>query len=119
MTPDEILTGLRDIHLPADLSGHASLGFALWPFLVLAMVLALLGLARLWVRTAWRRRARKALSETGKEADPNARWAALISLLRAYGPRLDAPPPPCVFHAPEKIGAPELRALESHLRERL
>lgn len=56
MTPEEILAGLRDIHLPAAEASALSHGtYSPWPLAVTVAVLLAMFLLRLWRRGAWRR----------------------------------------------------------------
>lgn len=114
MTPSEILSELRDIELPeSELAGPA--GWSSLPFLILALVLALLAFS--WWRrsTLWRRQARAELGRARALPDPGRRWEALLGLLARVARHRRAPPPPVVFLPPDRIGAAEEETLARHI----
>ncbi len=85
MTPEQILAGLRDIHLPEATSGTATSDLVLWP---LALVL-LAGALVAWLiwrrRSIWRRDFFHHLDQieaTAEERGDIEGWAKLANLLR-------------------------------------
>ncbi len=120
MTPQEILAGLRDIHLPADTIEAGPQALAIWPFLAfVGLVLAIVGVR--WFRAgAWRRAAYRHLSEIERDTDAVRRREALFDLMRRLASHTDLMPlPSAVFKAPESIDPSELDALAAHIRRRI
>lgn len=85
MTPDQILAGLRDIHLPEMETAAATGNLVLWP---LALVL-LTGLAVVWLiwrrRSIWHRDVVEGLDQIEKTVDHGNEeegWAKLALLLK-------------------------------------
>lgn len=117
MTPQDLLRGLRDIHLPPDPAGFAQSGVALWPFAALAVVLAAWLALVLWRRGAWRRRARAQLAALERQAD----WAALVALAikvaRRSRPQVEVPE--AVYRDPRSLGPDEHDRLRQRIAEAL
>lgn len=121
MTPDEILRELRDIHQPpGPVSGSGS-DFAPEPFLILAILLAVLVLAHAWRRGRAKRALRRrlvALSARGATAES---WQGLLALLSAAARRGPArePVPEAAFRRPDTVSSADHAALRRHLARRL
>lgn len=79
MSDDDILAQLRDIHLPTDLATTLGRDFALWPFIVLACIVAAIVLTRLWLARRWRRRAKANLTQILDIKEPATRWHKLLT----------------------------------------
>ncbi len=120
MTPEEILRDLRDIHTPAGDSVHFAPTFATWPFVVLAGCLAAIWVVRWARRTRWRREVSAKLGAIDEIADPAARFAAMIRLLRQVA-RLKntGRPPEAVFRTRDLAGERDAASLREHLIEAL
>lgn len=116
MSPEEILAEMRDIHLPGGLQSAVPARFAPEPFIVLAVVLAVLGLVWWRRRTQWRREAAEALRAAQSEPDIARRWSLLSGLVARVGRHRRAPPPDCLFLPPERIGPDETEMLAGHIR---
>lgn len=87
MTPEQILAGLRDIHLPEGDSEALGGTLVAWPLVFVA--LSMLGLAWLtWRRrTIWRREVARDLARierSAAETEPSEAWASLALLLRRF-----------------------------------
>lgn len=87
MTPEEILTDLRDIHMPDSAADGAGAALVLWP-LLLVLLAALILVFLFWRRrSVWRRELLADLDrlkhQTGK-LDQRERWARLALLLRRF-----------------------------------
>lgn len=121
MTEEEILTQLRDIHYPAEVAGDASLVFAIWPFLVLGGMVALLVALRLIGRNRWRRVARAELAEIATVEDPGRQWAMLLSFATSLSDRAGRSfaLPETAFRRPDAIGDAERVAFIAHIRAEL
>ncbi|MGI9407885.1 MAG: DUF4381 family protein [Hyphomicrobiaceae bacterium] len=79
MKEDDILAQLRDIHLPEALNATTTTEFVAWPFVVLALAVLAIGVARLWNRNQWRRSARAELSQILSQTDQATQWATLLA----------------------------------------
>lgn len=79
MKDDDVLEQLRDIHVAAELSPELTPEFAVWPFIVLALVVLAIGLARLWNRNRWRRHARADLAHLLATEDQAMQWSGLLA----------------------------------------
>lgn len=87
MNEDEVLTQLRDIHLPGELEQTVNSGFAVWPFVVLALFVLMILVVRFWKRNHWRRHARMELSRILSINDPAAQWSLLLEFASALSTR--------------------------------
>ena len=82
MSEEEALAQLRDIHLPADLAIATSMQFAVWPFIVLALIVGSIIAIRFWSRSRWRRRAHVELSRIVGTEDPAQQWSLLLAFAK-------------------------------------
>lgn len=102
MIPEEILAGLRDIHLPAAEASALSGGqYSPWPLAVTATLLLAVIMLRLWRRGAWRRSLERRVDDF--IAHPTAGGVrGLLDLRRSLAARgLAVPrlPPECFVRA--------------------
>jgi ABC-type uncharacterized transport system YnjBCD permease subunit len=88
---EEVLTQLRDIHLPAQLEQAVTSGFAGWPFAVLALLVCLILVLRLRNRGRWRRRARTDLSRILSVDDQATQWTLLLEFATGLSARSGRP----------------------------
>lgn len=121
MTQEELVAQLRDIHLPADTTAAVDLGFALWPIIVLALLLGSVVVVRYWRRTAWRRLARASLTAIEAERDLELRWSSLTMLAAQIARRSGRPDivPRSAYRNPETITDADAKALGAHLRKEI
>lgn len=121
MTEEEILAQLRDIHFPDELADGAALVFAVWPFLVLGGLVALLFALRLIGRNRWRRTARGELAEIVAVEDPDRQWAMLLSFATTLSERAGRSftLPETAFLRPENIDEADRKAFIAGLRAEL
>lgn len=121
MTEEEILAQLRDIHFPEELAGEAALVFAIWPFLVLGGLVALLLVLRLIGRNRWRRAARGELDQIVAVADPDRQWSLLLAFASSLNERAGRPLtlPKTAYLRPDRIGEAERAAFVAFLRSEL
>ena len=121
MTREDILAALRDIHLPVGEAAPQLTGIAWWPYGVLAAIALGVWLLRRWRANAWRREARRALTEIERMADPIQQWQALLSLTSAIARQAEATVglPECIYWTPERISARERMNLVEHLKRQL
>lgn len=121
MREDEILSRLRDIHLPEDVGADIHAMLAWWPFAVLAGLVALIVGLRLIARNRWRRAARSELAAIMAVQDPGRQWAMLLgfasSLSQRAGRALTLPE--VAFRRPENVGEAERAEFVSYLRTEL
>ncbi len=78
MSEEEVLAQLRDIHVPANLEA-APIVLAAWPFIVLAIIVGVVLLARWWKRNRWRRIATGDLARIAGAKDPATQWSLLLA----------------------------------------
>lgn len=110
MNEEEALAQLRDIHAPTALDAAVVMEFAKWPFAVLALVIGVILLARLWNRNQWRRRARAELSQILTLNEPVTQWAKLLHFAAELSDRSGRPVisfPQTTFMPPESISDAE------------
>ena len=105
MNNDEVLSQLRDIHLPEVADTGAGAGFAIWPFIVFGTIVCVILAIRIWNRNAWRRQARNELAAILSVDDPETRWARLLrfasELPERAGRRISLPR--ITFQRPEAL----------------
>ncbi len=117
-TPQEILTELRDIHLPVVAEAEAPLTLDPRPFVVLAIVIAVVVLIRYLRATHWRRQARRRLQEIAAIQDPAQAQTALTSLLNAIPERARLSTlPDSVFRIDAKAKPQDVAALRTHVED--
>ena len=118
MNRDELIAQLRDIHAPPPPVDAVPHSFAAWPLVALAAILAIVGVALLWQRTAWRREAKAALGRIDRERDPHARWTSLEDLAaRIAGVRgLRGGLPPDAYRDPAGVDETDIQNLRDHVR---
>lgn len=121
MSEEEVLAQLRDIHVPAELNVSAPHEFALWPFTVLAFMVAAILAIRFWTRNRWRRRARAELSRILLVEDQTAQWSGLLSFACSLSDRAGRPIslPDVAFLRPEAITDAERAVVVSFLSAEL
>ncbi len=115
MTPDELLTGLRDIQLPdASLVSHTT-SLSPLPYLLLVIALIAILVVRYTRNRCWLRQARRRLNDI--QADDPSKVGEILALaaqIAAY--RCVTPLPDAAFLPPQAIGPQEVKQLYQHLQ---
>ena len=121
MSEDEVLAQMRDIHLPAELAAAAPVAFASWPFIALAVVIAVILLVRFWRQQQWRRTARTEFARIVAIAEPAAQWPVLLAFAASLSERARRPVdlPALIYRRPETISDAEREQLVSAIRAEL
>ena len=121
MTPDEILQDLRDIHQPPGPVSGPGPDFAPEPFLILAILLAVLVLAHVWRQGRAKRALRRRLMALSARGATTESWHGLLALLSAaarQGPAREQVPE-AAFRRPDAVSPADHAALRRHLARRL
>ncbi len=87
MNEEELLSQLRDIHVPVALSEAAPVAFAAWPFIVLAVVIAMVLAVRFWRHNQWRQGAKAEFAHILQVEDRAAQWPMLINFAASLSRR--------------------------------
>lgn len=121
MREDEILSRLRDIHLPDELGTDVHAVLAWWPFAVLAGLIVLIIILRLVARNRWRRAARGELAAIMEVDDPGRQWAMLLGFASSFSERAGRALtlPEVAFRRPENVGEAERAEFASYLKAEL
>lgn len=117
MREDDVLAQLRDIHVPAELGAAASIGFAAWPFIALAVLVGAILVTRFWNRNHWRRSAKTDLSRIVRIEDQAAQWSMLLAFGGGLPDRAGRPItlPDLAYRRPESITDAERAAFIAYL----
>ena len=117
-TPQEILTELRDIHLPVVAEAQAPLTLDPRPFIVLGVIVAIVAVIRHLRATQWRREARRRLQDIRTISDPAKAQAALTTLLNAIPDRARLSTlPDSVFRTQDSAKPEDVTALRAHVED--
>jgi hypothetical protein len=121
VTEDDALAQLRDIHLPAELSAAASIQFAIWPFIGLAIFIGTVLVIRLWSGQHWRRRAQAELSRIAEAEDPAQQWSQLLDFAKSLPERTGRKVtlPGLAYRRPETIDEGDRAAFIDFVRTEL
>lgn len=115
-TPQEILTELRDIHLPVVAETQTPWSLDPRPFVMLAVIVGLVGMIRYLRATQWRREARRRLREIAIISDPLKAQNALTALLNAVPARARLSQlPDSVFQAAGTPRKEDVEVLQNHV----
>ena len=121
MSEEEILARLRDIDVPKDTGVAMPADFALWPFVALGVLVALVLVLRFVGRNRWRRAARGELARILSVPDAGARWSELLVFATGLSERSgrSLALPATAFHRPEAVGEDERAAFVAFLQAEL
>jgi hypothetical protein len=117
-TPQEILTELRDIHLPAVADAQTPLSLDPRPFIVLAAIVVIIAIIRHLRATQWRREAKRRLQEIAAISDTAQAQSALTTLLSAIPDRARLSTlPDSVFRTQDSAKPEDVTALRAHVED--
>lgn len=121
MNEDDVLTQLRDIHVPADVGTVAPAEFAAWPFIVLAVVIGVILAIRFWTQNRWRRSARTDLARIVGIEDPSTQWSMLLTFASGLSGRAgrEITLPHLAYRHPTSITDADRAEFISHLSAEL
>ena len=121
MNEDEILARLRDIEVPTDTGIELPAEFALWPFAVLACLIAVVLVLRFIGRNRWRRAARRDLDRILSVEDQGRQWSELLTFATGLSARSGRSTtlPDVAFQRPDAIDDGDLRAFVTFLQAEL
>ena len=105
MNEEQVLEQLRDIHVPAALERTVNTDFALWPFAVLALIVSLILLTRLWNGGRWRRHAKAELCQILSNDNQETQWSQLLKFATDLSARSGRPLtlPEAAFMPPDTL----------------
>ena len=108
---------LRDIHLPPEAAAAPAADFILWPLLIFAGLVVLVGGAAIWRARLWRREAKAELAKISTDADPARQLTGLLNLsvriARVSGHSTQLPD--AAYRRPDSISPAELEGLRGHI----
>ncbi|MEM7252352.1 MAG: hypothetical protein AAF493_13120 [Pseudomonadota bacterium] len=121
MNDGDILSQLRDIHLPSELIRDVTASFALWPFAVLGGLVAMMLLVRLWRGQRWRHRARAEFAEILALDDQDTQWTRLLVFAEGWSARSgrSLTLPDVAFARPDRLTDTDRASLIDYLRAEL
>lgn len=121
MKEDQVLTQLRDIHVPADLGAAVPIAFAPWPFVILAIILGAALMVRVWTRVRRRQQAGADLARIVGVEDPAEQWGRLLAFAGGLAERMGrrVTLPDLAYRRPETITDADRAAFIEHLHAEL
>ena len=117
MTPRDLLLQLRDIHLPPETVAAPAADFVLWPLLIFAGLVILVGTVAIWRGRVWRREAKAELATISAESDPVRQLKGLLNLSVRVA-RVSGRPtqlPDTAYRRPGTISPADLEGLRGHI----